>query len=547
MKKLILFFLAIGLAFTLGTCNTPADPIPDPPKDITVTFGGTDGTGQIFTMTGDDTEYPGCEVPLSGDILDISNYSRVIVDATLYSDKEGETEASEPAGENKNLAQFKLLKVGGGENWDSADNNVCGTESNTNTKYNMAIDGPTTMSIPAGSGGVPRVLLVQANWAGNPEVVKSIKVRSVKFVVKSTGGGDNEITVDHVYEIKDGTNFLGCQIDLADWGTFADISQYASVTIDAKLYFSYTSEETNTPATAKTGTDSEGESTNNQAQFRLLKSGGDWDNSDTHCSPTKYSMAVDGPTTLNIPAGTTGVPAFLLLQANHRDFNEGERVTHIKVRTITFTARTVDMDFSLDKLFGDSVTVQGNKIIFNNASYNSEKNTGSDWDGTLGVGSAALCVFPESWEATDTESLAGKTIRINFTIEEHTCTSTATITSGVEHQLNIQAAQNTPEKDLFNGQNPYDHNGVGQKYITLDSTDETSYNSTTRTGTITIAANDLIAASKVSGSANDYKGPFILDSVRISNNGTRWEETAEKIHYRCKTYPLVINSVTITP
>jgi len=539
MKKLAFFFLIIGLVFTLVTCNNPTgkkdgdgDGDGDDGEDIEITFDDEN----LFTMQGDDTLYPGCEITLSENMLDISKYSSVVVDATLYSDEEGTVKATEPTGTDKNLAQFKLLKAAGGSGWSSAENNVF---AGNVAKYNMAIDGKTTMTIPSGSSGVPKILLVQANWEGNPGAVKSIRVRSVTFVGKTEGGGI-EITVDHVYEIKEGSEFLGSQIDLADWGPFQDISKYESVTVDATLYSAYTDETTNTVATLPTGDNK------NLAQFKLLKASGNWGEASNACGPTKYSMAVDGSTTLNIPADASGVPAFLLLQANHKDFSSPEAVTHIKVKTITFTPRTIVVDFALDHIFGDSaVTISGvNKIKFVNASYSNDSGTGNNWDGTTGKAHAALLIFPESWGATETESLKDKTIKINFTIEEHTCSSAQGVTA-VEHQIHIQAAQNTPEKDLFNGLKGPDAGGdkPGQKYITLDSTSETGY--AAGTGTITVSANALIDASKESGDANDIKGPFILDAVRIVNNGTKWVENASTTHYRCKSYTLVINSVTI--
>ena len=283
----------------------------------------------------------------------------------------------------------------------------------------------------------------------------------------------------------------------------------------------------------------------NLAQCKLLKvsGGSNWaTESNNVCAGdyTKDHMAIDGDTTMTIPSGSSGVPTILLVQANWAANNEA--VQSIRVRKISFFAKKYD--FTLDHIFGNSVTASGDTITFANASYSNDAG-GNNWDGQTGVGGAAILVFPESWNATQKNSLQGKTIKINFSIPQHTCT-TASGVSSAEHQIHVQAAQNTSDKDLFNGQNPPDHSGVGQLYITLDSAGETGY--ADGTGTITISAtnvNMLINASNISGTHNDGKGPFTFDSVRIVNNGTKWEENTTTTHYRCKSYSLVINSVEL--
>jgi len=107
MKKLVLYFLIIGLAFVLSACNTATGSSNDDAKEITITDGG------LYVLENDD-EYPGAEVDLAkilpkGETLkDISKYASVTVDATLYSDETGETLAVRVAATD-NLAQFKLL------------------------------------------------------------------------------------------------------------------------------------------------------------------------------------------------------------------------------------------------------------------------------------------------------------------------------------------------------------------------------------------------------------------------------------------------------
>jgi len=332
----------------------------------------------------------------------------------------------------------------------------------------------------------------------------------------------------------------GYELNLADCpqegktGTLGDISLYSNVILTAVLF---DREDNEFPV----GTDP----TTLEAQFHILLDGSSgW--GDVNKLASKNNLVLSGDSSASV-SKDEGKPGKVLVQARYQSSKaDSAQVGYIAIQKVTFVPKIIDMDFSLDVVFGNSVSIKDNKIIFNNASYG-DSASGNNWDGIAGVGSAALCIFPESWGTGD--DLTGNTITINFTIEEHAC-SGSNLGHDTEHQLNVQAAQNTPEKELFNGQNPDSSNGnVGQKYITLDSSNETGYNTTTRTGNITLPANDLIAASKRNISGNDGKGPFTLDSVRIANNGTHWEETKSggtKVqHYRCKSYTLVINSVTI--
>ena len=333
----------------------------------------------------------------------------------------------------------------------------------------------------------------------------------------------------------------GYELNLADCPnkpeTLGDISVYSNVILTAVLY----DREGNTFPTGTNPVDL-------QAQFHILLDGSSgWTNENKLA--TKDNLVLEGDSSATVTK--TGMPGKVLVQA-HYDSSKADtaQVGFIEIRKLTFVPKTSDV--VLDHIFGSSVTVTGNKLIFDNASYGDSAD-GSNWDGTNGVGSAALLVFPASWEATEKNSLKDKAITINFTIEEHTCIVGNSGVTNAEHQLNVQAAQNTPEKNLFNGQDPGSHSGVGQLYITLDSADETGYNSTTRTGNITIPAKDvnmLITASEISGKENDYEGPFTLDALRIVNNGTHWEnkdKTPTEHHYRCKSYTLVFNSITIAP
>jgi hypothetical protein len=314
-----------------------------------------------------------------------------------------------------------------------------------------------------------------------------------------------DITDGGLYVLTSSATYPGAEIDLSeklDGQSFLDISNYASVTVDAVLY----SDEAGETLAVKTN---EGD---NLAQFKLLKATGNWDDDDNICGPTKYNMAVEGPTTWTVPGSASGVPAILLLQANWAEFPEA--VKSIKVNSITFTPKTSDV--VLDVVYGESfVSVNGNKITFMNAEYK---------DG------AAQYAFPDSFPA----SLAGKQLVVNYTIDEHTCVPSGSGTAGIEHQIHVQAANS--DKYGFNGRNET----PGQKYITLDDAATTGWDGTG--GSFKVSLNDLLAAAGVADDANDCKGPFELDAIRIVNNGTTWTE-GSVTHIRCKSYTLVIDSV----
>jgi len=508
MKRFLCLLLIIGVVIFLGGCNTPTDNTGtgEEVDDVDLTFG--DENGQLFELQGDG-DYPGCEITLTGDILDISKYAQVIVDATLYSDEAGTTKTVQSG--TQNLAQFKLLKAGGGANWADPDNNVC---ANNTTKYNMKAEGETALDIPSGSSGIPTVLLIQANWEDFPEAVKSVKVRKVSFIAKKAG----ETTIEDggLYVMDNSDNYPGAEVDLTKFAEgLKDISEYLSVTVNATLY---TDEEGETVATSPTNP------SDNLAQFKLLKATGGWDDDDNICSNTKYNMVVDGRNTLTIAAGNTGVPTVLLLQANWEDFtDDGKKIKSIKINTITFTPRPPTGTVILRELYdkGSFMDVEINSITFNNAMY-------SDC--------AALFAFPADWGAESENSLQGKTITFNYTIDpSHTCVpagGTPPAGTIIEHQIHIQAAHDDSSEDKYNGND----GKPGQVYIELDN----------GSGSFTVPANDLIAAA---GATNNSagNGPFVLNAVRIVNNGTKWDESKDGgtiSHYRCMSYTLVFTSIT---
>jgi len=325
--------------------------------------------------------------------------------------------------------------------------------------------------------------------------------------------------VDHLFVLGSSDNYPGAEVDLTGRGLL-NISKYASITVDAVLY---TDEGGTTEATVPSGDN------NNLAQFKLLKAGGyegAWNDDANICGPTKYNMAVNGETKWIVTVDAQGVPAVLLLQANWADFEDGVRVKSIKVKSITFTPKTGDV--VLDVVFPESGTqfmeVSGNQVTFKNAMY-------SDC--------AALFAFPSSWGATEENSLAGKTITFTYSIPEHVCVPASGAPSGadIEHQIHVQAAHNDSSKDKYNGKD----GNPGQEYITLD--DPAHFDADTGLWSFSISAQKLINASQASNNASDGS-PFVLDAVRIANNGTNWDETGVGMHYRCKSYTLVVESVT---
>jgi hypothetical protein len=331
---------------------------------------------------------------------------------------------------------------------------------------------------------------------------------------------------DHIYKFESSNDYPGVEIKLSDLKieNLSNISGYVSVTVNATLY---TDEAGETKATTPDGDNK------NLAQFKLLKATGSWD-TDSNTFGTSYSehtkdgMNVDGPTTWNVPDTANGVPTILLIQANWADFTaEGVKVKSVMVKSVTFTAKTGAplFDEVYDK--GSFLSIEGgNKLIFNNAMY-------SD--------TAAIYNF-KNFPA----SLTGKRLVINFSIESHAShalESGGPVTEGAEHQIHIQAANSN--KNDYNGENPGSaNNNRGQLYITLDDTATTGW--ANNSGTITVSLDTLLAAANV----NSVSGgsAFTLNAIRICNNGTNWEETKGEetiMHKRCKSYTLIINSITV--
>jgi len=299
-------------------------------------------------------------------------------------------------------------------------------------------------------------------------------------------------------------DYPGVMLALADCadvtGTLGDISLYGEVIIDARLYASIEDFEADPQVTI--------EQANGLAQFKILASG-DWE---SELFSQKDNMNANGETPAIVPAGATGMPVNVLVQTA-----VASGVGYIEIRKLTFKPRTGDV--VLEEVYdkGSFVEVSGNTITFSGATFDNH---------------AAKFVFPIDWGTGD--DLAGKTITFTYTIPDHVCDPSGTPGEGgsVEHQLNIQAAENEGN-DKYNGQDPSSHSGVGQVYI--DDIEIGSHS-------FAVDADKLIAASKASFSGNEGNAPFTLDTVRIVNNGSTYQT-----HFRCKSYTLIITSVTISP
>jgi len=333
MKKLIPILVIIGLVFVLWACNSPGGPdgpggdAEDAEWADDLLFGG----GTEYPLTGDD--YPGGTIDLTGlNLLDISKYYSVTVNATLYTDEAGTTKATGSG----NLAQFALLKSN--SDW----NNTCGP-----TKYGMTIDGDTTWIVPEGASGVPTHLLVQANWVDFTDgvKVKSIKVHKITFTAK-TGGGEPVVydwgtTMTDVF----GTDmeWPGKSLPLSGAssisGTLGDMSLYKEVIVDAVVY-------------DRAGNIASKDKLENLAFFTLITNNSDWSGSEII---KRYDMNVTGTTTVNPepgsddnPAGNRvtganawkGIPTDIVFQGHYKSNLANDQMAgKVELKSITFVPR----------------------------------------------------------------------------------------------------------------------------------------------------------------------------------------------------------------
>jgi len=332
MKKLIPILVIIGLVFVLWACNSPGGPdgpggdAEDAEWADDLLFGG----GTEYPLTGDD--YPGGTIDLTGlNLLDISKYYSVTVNATLYTDEAGTTKATGSG----NLAQFALLKSN--SDW----NNTCGP-----TKYGMTIDGDTTWIVPEGASGVPTHLLVQANWVDFTDgvKVKSIKVHKITFTAK-TGGGEPVVfdwgSVETDMFPTD-TEWPGRSLPLDGANnapTLQDMSAYKEVIVDAVVY-------------DRAGNIADRAKLIDPPFFTLVIDNGNWQNSET---VKRYDMNVNGTTSVNPSAGSDenpsgnrvtganawkGIPTYIVFQGQYKsDKGNDEMVGKVQLKTITFVPK----------------------------------------------------------------------------------------------------------------------------------------------------------------------------------------------------------------
>jgi hypothetical protein len=328
MKKNVLFLFVISFALFLGTCNDPSG-----------STGGDEGEEVIITVgslyeLANSTTYPGAELDLSGkNLLDISKYASVTVDATLYSDVAGETLAVKGSASDS-LAQFKLLKGTG--DWDGAGN-ICGP-----TKYNMEVNGETIMSITDGASGVPAVLLLQANWEEFPGAVKSIKVNTITFTPKSSG---DEVVFDWgsvttiLFPSSGQGEYPGAALPLDGavtiTGTLGDMALYKEVIVDAVVL-----DRSGNPfaETGKTPID--------PAFFTLTSSESNWQNTEI---VKQYDMAVNGKTPVTPDTNKvseekrnrwSGTPTHIVFQGKYQSgAPDDTMVGYVRLKTITFVPK----------------------------------------------------------------------------------------------------------------------------------------------------------------------------------------------------------------
>ncbi|MCL2805239.1 MAG: hypothetical protein FWD26_04805 [Treponema sp.] len=487
MKHIIVIFTL--LAFILIGCNEPGT-------------GGDGGGSDIqwnvdYFAAFDDSQgnYPGIEIDLTDSpepILDISNYGSVTVNATLYIDDEGETIAEEQTGEFTNLAFFKLLKVPGGTNWDDEEN-YC-----ADVKWNMNVDGDSTLNILDGDTGIPTTLLIQANWSEFEDGVrvKSIRVNSITFATPS-----DEIVIDLGGTYGFGSNG-GALINLN--ANIQDMSNYALVVVVASLYKDeactepITDQEIADAAAAQQGL----------AHFNLLKEDkqGGWEDSDNRIFSTHVWNMKNGENSKAV-VNETGVPNYLLVASS----GGGITVRGVKVESITFVPKAVGV-VVLDLVYGSDLAVSGNTITFTNANHTTY-NSG-----------AAIYFFDSS-----VLPLTGKTVSVSYTIVNYVENPL------IEHQLVIQAS-------CGKGGSEVNHSS-GQRYPVLEETG-------VPTGTFTLDGTALQNAGSgfplVDGSG--FPAGTTTAFRIINNGGTKEVEGApqsETNKLRNVTYILRINSVTV--
>ncbi|MDR0456102.1 MAG: hypothetical protein LBH20_05410 [Treponema sp.] len=146
---------------------------------------------------------------------------------------------------------------------------------------------------------------------------------------------DTEITLNYSLTLESGTGYLGGTIDLAEY-KLADISKYASVTVNAELRDEDGNAISQALINELTSQLQEGDSLN-LAQFFILKEGSSYGSSNDDIlggsAGKKYNMVANGTTTLFIPSGMSGKPGKLQIETQYPD-----NIKYAYIRSIVFAA-----------------------------------------------------------------------------------------------------------------------------------------------------------------------------------------------------------------
>jgi hypothetical protein len=187
MKRFIVYCLLLTVGvFFLGGCNSPDDdplgPGYTPGGEEVIYSWGSPGY-KAGPEHGDDP-YKGYVLTLAecqdvtGSLKSINNYGTVTIEATLYTDDNGTTKATQADG----LGMFNIL--GAANNW----NDKLLVASST---WNMSVDGESSGIVDPDKTTMPTHVLVQTKTGtdeeGGPSGIKSIEIRKVTFTPKKAG------------------------------------------------------------------------------------------------------------------------------------------------------------------------------------------------------------------------------------------------------------------------------------------------------------------------------------------------------------------------
>jgi hypothetical protein len=272
-------------------------------------------------------------------------------------------------------------------------------------------------------------------------------------------------------------------------GVFGDITLYNEVIIEAYLY---ANAEATTPVTAANGL----------AWFKLTPSESEWN---TGVSSQINNMNSNGETTGTFSATTK--PTHILVQT---PITSG--VDSIEIRKLTLKLDKGLPSFEKAYDNGAYLTISGNKITFDNATYS---------DAAIRYDFPADTVF------------TNKKVKISWKIEG--------FDSSKGYQIQVQAANG--EWD-YNGRHNMTDDSTpvpqpGQFYITLH--DKTANGNDS--GTFEVDGNALLAACAFNSNTDSKASGnnFPLTAIRINNNG----KNESSIGQMEKSYSIFFNSITV--